>query len=236
MSTSTSEVLLATQRDLRRYKTFRADLSRSKEVPYHDLSMDITSEHDALLPTAPQPARPPQAELRQESTIVEAMPWAAIAYDSFVWWATAGESTGDVTEEARHDEELFRVADRISSTPGTHEPSRLRSRPGASGDAPDADVDHEEGEADAEIKTVVAYFHHMTSELFGTLADLVDEQAGSSDADRVVRVTRDDLVALGLDVWSPRDRDFVKAVLGTWFAVEGIVEGASVECCGLKLY
>lgn len=238
MSTSTSELLLATQRDLRRYQAFRADLSRLKEVPYHDLPTDTNSEHVALLSPMPQPVRLPQAELKQESTIIEAMPWAAIAYDSFVWWAAAGESTGDVGGEADHDEELFRAAANISTSPGTRSPSRARSHTGASGDAADADDDHMEAESEgnAEIKAVVAYFHQMTSELFGTLADLVDEQAGASETDRVVRVMRGDLVRMGLDVWSTRDRDFVRAVLGTWFSVDAIVEGASVECCGIKLY
>lgn len=172
------------------------------------------------------------------------MPWAAIAYDSFVWWATAGERTGDVAAELARDEELWRVATNISSMPGMHSPRRSRasSRAGATAstaatNAASASKDDTNEASGAEIKTIIAYFHHMTSGVLSALADLVDEQTDDSTADgQVVHVMRQDLVKMGLDVWSRKDREFVARMLYMYFGVHGHVEGASVECCGVKLY
>ncbi|KAI3393328.1 hypothetical protein diail_4461 [Diaporthe ilicicola] len=50
-----------------------------------------------------------------------------------------------------------------------------------------------------------------------------------------VRVDSDALAAMGLDVWSNADAEFVSQVLGRYFNREAKVEGKGVELCGLRV-
>lgn len=50
-----------------------------------------------------------------------------------------------------------------------------------------------------------------------------------------VRVDSDALAAMGLDVWSSADAEFVGQVVGRYFGREARVEGKGVELCGLRV-
>lgn len=50
-----------------------------------------------------------------------------------------------------------------------------------------------------------------------------------------VRVDSDALAAMGLDVWSSADAEFVSQVVGRYFGREARVEGKGVELCGLRV-
>ena len=50
-----------------------------------------------------------------------------------------------------------------------------------------------------------------------------------------VRVDSDALAAMGLDVWSSADAEFVGQVVDRYFSREAKVEGKGVELCGLRV-
>lgn len=72
----------------------------------------------------------------------------------------------------------------------------------------------------------------------GQSAPLLREGArsDSEDASRPqVRVDSDALAAMGLDVWSSADAEFVGQVVSRYFGREARVEGKGVELCGLRV-
>lgn len=61
-------------------------------------------------------------------------------------------------------------------------------------------------------------------------------RSDSEDVSRPpVRVDSDALAAMGLDVWSNTDAEFVSQVLDRYFSREARVEGKGVELCGLRV-
>ncbi|KAL1871383.1 hypothetical protein Daus18300_004750 [Diaporthe australafricana] len=58
---------------------------------------------------------------------------------------------------------------------------------------------------------------------------------GEDDSKPQVRVDSDALAAMGLDVWSNADAEFVSQVLERYFSREARVEGKGVELCGLRV-
>ncbi|KAK2605187.1 hypothetical protein N8I77_008042 [Diaporthe amygdali] len=61
-------------------------------------------------------------------------------------------------------------------------------------------------------------------------------RSDSEDVSRPpVRVDSDALAAMGLDVWSNADAEFVSQVLDRYFSREARVEGKGVELCGLRV-
>ena len=50
-----------------------------------------------------------------------------------------------------------------------------------------------------------------------------------------VRVDREAMATMGLDLWSRRDADFVGDVVGRYFGREAVVEGKGIEVCGIRL-
>lgn len=105
---------------------------------------------------------------------------------------------------------------------------------------------------------VVAYFHRLTGLILGVLAECVeaggdeesvsegagsdgvegavggDERGGWSGQGKVL-VGSEDMVRMGLDVWSEGDRRFVQEVVGFYWGREAEVGGKGVECCGVRI-
>ncbi len=147
--------------------------------------------------TENHPPASPTADIPDDDTdtIVEPTTWAALAYNGFMWWASAGEKRhSDEVDELSRDAAL--LAD-LGEAPGS--PVMGAQRRGSVG-APVAGmtaslaslggrvggdgVDEEDGdEARARVElAVVAYFHRLTGSVLGVLADIVD----SSDDDDLI--------------------------------------------------
>ena len=225
-----SSKILATQRDLRRYKTVCSGLGpfegAQETIESHGPAME--DEQVALL--ADEQKRPSTANnISYENTIVEPMSWAAVAYDSFVWWASAGERSSDLEEEEQHDYEFLDTA--LDSNMRPDSPVMRR---------------HSQSFADGILSqeayelTVVTYFHRLTDLIFSIILDAVDDTSSEAqpepDQKKRLTITKEDLSRMGLDVWSSADRTFVQELSASYLKAEAEVQGASVECCGVRFY
>ncbi|KAJ4411737.1 hypothetical protein N0V82_008921 [Gnomoniopsis sp. IMI 355080] len=124
--------------------------------------------------------------------------------------------------------------------------------------------EEDEDEARRELG-IITYFHRLTSGILGTLAEVVasqeeeysdvevsrpqseDQVEGSEqllaqtdrsddqDFSAQVRVDSEALAAMGLDVWSNADAEFVRGVVTRYFNRRARVEGKGVEVCGLRV-
>ena len=241
----------ATQRDLRRYRVLRRELprtSKSSNTTPQDLSRSLTSMNDEIYGM--------DTSSVLDADLAEAQSWSALVYNSFMWWASAGERRTDLEEESEHDAALLRRID------GEVSPSRPRS----SGRSPGMDRALERGPAGLEM-TIIAYFHRLTTLILKTLADIIDDadqdespfvgnqSQGDSANDapsaandtalldppqddtprRAIVVEADDMTRMGLDIFSRGDVAFVKELVAFYWDREANVDIGRVECCGVRI-
>ena len=242
----------ATQRDLRRYHTLRRELRRvdtshsahtsrhSNLDPTSDLTFEVTQEpYDG------------DASSTLDARFIEPQSWSALAYDSFMWWASAGERRTELDEEEEYDAALLRHFD---TNCGDDSPSRPRSARKSPGRSPGMNAMDTQQPAALEMR-IVAYFHRLTTLIMKTLADIVDsEDFDSEDGDDVsangetqllnkdgkkqegsISISSEDMGRMGLDIWSQSDRDFVREMVAFYWGREADVRGGRVECCGVRI-
>ena len=254
----------ATQRDLRRYRTFRRELRRSQFPP---------SAHTSRSPAPPSPNLENDQEIYDDASstfdapeLVEPQSWSALAYNSFMWWASAGEKRTDVEEEEEYDASLLRNT-------GSSHSDRSPTRPRSSGRSPAMEftTDHQQG-LGLEMR-IIAYFHRLTTLILKTLADIIDASDSDyeppssptdpppqtnhpSDEDRdtatspllqsstptplpeektPIPITAEDMSRMGLDIWSESDRVFVKELVGLYWGRRADVRGGGLEWCGVRI-
>ena len=240
----------ATQRDLRRYRVFRRELSRtsrSSSTTPPDPSRSMLSVNNEAYDTDTSSAL--------DADLAESQSWSALAYNSFMWWASAGERRSDLEEEAEHDAALLRRLD------GEGSPNRPRS----SVRSPGLDIGLERGPISLEMM-VIAYFHRLTTLILKTLAEIVDDadqndanladsqSLGDSDNDvssatdtalldptqddaqrKPITVEADDMTRMGLDVFSKSDVAFAKELVALYWDREAEVKVGRIECCGVRI-
>ena len=233
----------ATQRDLRRYRTLRRQLQRCRSKGHarspFSFSKATTSEEEdpnTTLPIENTQETFDDASSTSDEKLVEPQSWSALAYSSFLWWASAGEKRTDLEEEAEYDNALLRDLDRFRDA-SPDRPRSARSPMMSSGF----------GDSDSGLEmTVIAYFHRFTALILGTLSEIVDgsdaaeeeQQADEDDStskDNVIFIASEDMTRMGLDVWSEGDRRFVKDLVELYWGREADVQGARVECCGVRI-
>lgn len=247
----------ATQRDLRRYRNLRSGLRHFPSSPSHHLSTHFSRDD-------------PITDLRVENTqefyddtsatfdaqLAEPQSWSAIAYDNFMWWASAGEKRTDLDEEEEYDAALMRQPDRYDDDSS---PTRPRSARKSRGRSPGMEAS-ETQPAGLEV-TIIAYFHRLTTLILKTLADIVNatdhsdvhsEADGNGQTDteetplasemdedpehaETVFVNSEDMSRMGLDVWSENDREFVRELVAFYWGRKADVRGGRIECCGVRV-
>lgn len=235
----------ATQRDLRRYHILRRDLRRY--AGHHRARSPGSSggdddEQGLILSIENRQETFDEASSTIDEKLIEPQSWSALAYSSFMWWASAGEQRADLDEEAEHDAALLRDSSYRSDT-SPNRPRSSRSTPGMAG--------AEDAPAGLEM-AVITYFHRLTALVFRTLADIIeasdadghgdgdedeDEQHVSDDQahEEAVFVASEDMARMGLDLWSDGDRGFVEELVGLYWGRKAEVQGARVECCGVRI-
>ena len=214
----------ATQRDARRYKLLvdglRCIRRDSIDFEPHDTDADVDDgDRASLLLQAHSGPGDHQDETPIDDSLVEPVSWSALAYSGFMWWASAGEQDLVAAEEAERDRDLVCGVFDYDSRPQP-------DGDGASPQPPDASV--------AAHTAVIASFHRLTSLLVNEMAEAVEAAGEENGGDRVV-VEREDLVRMGLDMWSETDKAFVKEMIALYYDRDAEVHGASVECCGVKI-
>ncbi|KAG6003267.1 hypothetical protein E4U21_002225 [Claviceps maximensis] len=172
----------ATQRDLRRFNALRSGLVRlaAASVSEHqepDLSRFGTSA--VRSPTSHSHRLVKDEQDETVDALIEPVTWTALAYNGYMWWASAGEQL-----RSEEQEECFRDAALLADlAPASHAPmvlprsssrellseslSSLALRHGVtsnSGGTPEARTE----------LAIIAYFHRLTTQMLSVLIDLVD--------------------------------------------------------------
>lgn len=255
----------ATQRDLRRYRTLRRELRGFPRSLSANAIRYSSAEQTSDLPFENSQETFDDASSTLDAQLAEPQSWSALAYSSFMWWASAGEKRTDLDEEADHDAALLRHFDNYSSD-SPERPRSTRKSPGRSPGMEGMDT------APAALEmTIIGYFHRLTSLIFKTLADVIDasdysdedEEDDDDDGDRAdgenadvddnggqksrkpsgrnpedataVHVSSEDMSRMGLDIWSENDRNFVRELVALYFGRSADVRGGRVECCGITI-
>lgn len=249
-----TSTIKATQRDHRRYRTLRRDLHPyiSTLTPYPSNPTDPESSSPGLLPELNKQETFDDASSALDEKLIEPQSWSALAYSSFMWWASAGERRTDLDEESDHDSALLRDFSTHHTPSLEHgsangkSPQRNRSTNGMA-KSPGGAL----GDSMGKEMALIAYFHRLTSLIFRVLAEVIDNESNDNDEDNrngedyegerllqgkeKVYISSDDLTRMGLDLWSESDRGFVEELVGLYWGREAVVEGGKVECCGVRI-
>ncbi|KAI5864490.1 hypothetical protein GGS23DRAFT_449220 [Durotheca rogersii] len=173
----------ASQRDLRRFHSLQAGLAR----------LQASANSSGTSPTTPRTSVPQDTRDaffdEDAEGIIEPLSWAALAYNGFMWWASAGEQArSDQADESAHDAAL--LADLSSSPAGMNmshsvdlttsiaslTPRFPPSSSAGAGSGPPLDPD----EARTEL-AIIAYFHRLTTQILGVLGDVVESEDEDED-------------------------------------------------------
>lgn len=244
----------ATQRDLRRYRTLRRELRRFPNGHTPHASKYSSTEQTSDLPFENTQETYDDASSTLDAQLAEPQSWSALAYSSFMWWASAGEKRTDLDEEADHDAALLRHFDNYRGD-SPDRPRSARKSPGRSPGMEGMDT----APAGLEM-AIIGYFHRLTALILKTLSDIIDaseysdadgggnaaedENVGqkrqegiggnSEDADAIY-VSSEDMSRMGLDIWSESDRNFVRELVAFYWGRKADVRGGRVECCGVRI-
>ncbi|KAI1769032.1 hypothetical protein GGR53DRAFT_274371 [Hypoxylon sp. FL1150] len=194
----------ATQRDLRRFRSLKAGLARFQQ-----------NDPSASPATTPRTATPrdatndPFLDEAEEREVVEPLSWTALAYNGFMWWASAGEQArSEQAEESAHDADLLADANPSSSlrmeVPRSSPAADLstsiasfapRRRPSITTVPSSSSTTTAQplvpDEARVEL-AVIAYFHRLTTQLLNTLADVLENTSDDEDEDEEIEEDSDD--------------------------------------------
>lgn len=230
--TSDGRIVKATQRDLRRYRLLRSELRRTQLARERysndadgDNDVEVDRDTNALLGSTTGSKEDGPADVQSdESEAVESVRWTAMAYDSFMWWASAGEQNAVEQEETSADRQL------LEDLPDIHEamPAALRD-----------DVE-EEGALHAQVIATVltAYFHRLTSLIIHTLAGIVEEADDETEdgiEEDAIQISADGMRRMGLDAGSEADRAFVHEAVKLYFGRDAVVADGAVRVCGMRV-
>ncbi|CAK7268609.1 hypothetical protein SEPCBS57363_003180 [Sporothrix epigloea] len=191
--------LRATQRDLRRFKALKAGLKRlvGRACCTQD---DESGPREHLAGGSSDAGAGSKLFLQDDAQLVEAsesvvepVTWTALAYNGFMWWASAGEQRrSEETDETIHDAQL--LADIVpprSPHPSTDafvgaSSSNLLdsvtslSAPQEILSASSEDEDENEDRVRLEL-AIITYFHRLTTQTLSVLSDAVE--SGEDDGD-----------------------------------------------------
>ena len=203
----------ATQRDLRRFNALRAGLvklatteSPEAEAPSAPRPDSPQSERSAVRLSSSHSARLVRAEQDEAmNTIIEPQSWASLAYNGFMWWASAGEQLhSEEQDEAVRDASLLAGLGSKNNM-SMHVPSASRSDLHLTESIASLTGREESDERKAGIElAIIAYFHRLTAQILTVLTDIVDSdeaypQIGEryrddedEDTDALVPETADD--------------------------------------------
>jgi hypothetical protein len=252
----------ATQRDLRRFNALRSGLTRMLTA---SAPANTASPEGDLAGAKPLAHSDHVVKNGAEDTVdrlVEPSTWSALAYNGFMWWASAGEQPrSELQEESARDAALLADLEPFPQSPMSvpRTPSRE-----ALASAPLASLADQRGPGGDEARVelaIVAYFHRLTTQMLSTLSDVVDtveepytdeddedtEESGDAGRNALLRQMTQDggeaavtvhsraVEQMGLDVWSANDVLFVQELMSTYFGRPARVEGKGVEVCGVRV-
>lgn len=250
----------AAQRDLRRYHTLRNGLRRFPTSCSPCASRQSTNDDPITdLPFTNAQETYDDASSTLDAQLAEPQSWAALAYDSFMWWASAGEKRTDLDEEEEYDAALIPHLNRYDDE------NMSPSLPRTTKISPGRTQTLEEGDTHARSleTTLIAYFHRLTTLILKTVSDIIDssdysdneheahethenhaedsplattnKQTARLEDEEPVYVNSEDMSRMGLDIWSESDREFVRELVAFYWGRKAEVSGGRVDCCGVRI-
>ncbi|KAL1954792.1 hypothetical protein VTO42DRAFT_695 [Malbranchea cinnamomea] len=143
-------VLKATQRDARRYLRLKGGLGNFPRAGTNSTDEENTDAESTF----------------SSSSIIEPLSWPLLAYNSFIWWASAGEKSSNVPdEETEQDARLLSTdVDNYSMYP-----AGSSHRSGA--------ILQEEANQPQEI-AILTYFRRLSTQIFTVLSDAIRRHDG----------------------------------------------------------
>jgi hypothetical protein len=243
LRTSSGEIIKATQRDLRRYTSLckelgRAQRSTGSEQLYHDAEPeDVESDDEETAPLVRPSTQTPghygdddqDATNNAETDVVEPESWSAMAYKSFMWWASAAEMDAWQEDEISIDQALLENLPKLDNIMGTNQ--------GAADDHTDGDNLNCTQEAQKTAAILVAYFHRVTEAILQTLANDIehaDDDTEEGYKEDAIFISSDDIRRMGVDAWNLRDREFVQDSIRLYFKREATIEEDGISMCGVR--
>ena len=191
--------------------------------------------------------RPPP-QFRKGREVVEPASWSQVAYTSLLWWASAGDTRAGLSEAEQSEQEmdlalldsdqdgdgrtkeivligyfrrltgmLFNATARIVQ--GVDVQNKNDNEPAGTEEDADEDGDdgrRQNGEEDEQRL-------------------LLSGQNTDSDSDEALDISSEDMSAMGLDMWSTSDKQFIQDFLYIWWGRQAKIRGMGVECCGVKI-
>ena len=245
----------ATQRDYRRYRTLRQDLQRYPSKSRTQTPHVVNEDPESPIAEETSPGIFNDAASVTDEKLIEPQSWSALAYSSFMWWASAGEKRTDLDEEMDHDSALLSDFNREFNEGYSDSPRRPRSGGNGKSKSPGTPGDGD-GVMGKEM-ALIAYFHRLTALMFKVLAEAIDSSEADPEAEdsmlgpvgegaeeneslldknEAVFIGTEDMARMGLDVWSQADRKFVEELVALYWGRKAEVQGARVECCGVRIY
>lgn len=104
MKTSDGTQIKASQRDLRRWKMLRRELWRHKQSSSENDDDEQDDEAPLIKPSEEDDDSDIDAVVDE---VVEPTTWPQLAYNGFMWWASAGEQNSYTTTERERDRDLL---------------------------------------------------------------------------------------------------------------------------------
>jgi len=247
LRTSDGEIIKATQRDLRRYTSLCKELRKIQgctcsEESYRDAEPDesLNDAQDETVPLVRPPTQPPRSDddaaaaaaaSIAEADIVHPESWSAMAYKSFMWWASAGEMDAWEADETMIDQALLEDLPNLDNIMG-----RDQGAAAADDDTDEDDADRTK-EAQKIATILVAYFHRVTEAVLQTLANNIehaDDDTEEGYEEDAIYISNDDMRRMGVDAWIPRDREFVQDSIRLYFKREAVIEEDGISMCGVR--
>lgn len=164
-----------------------------------------------------------------DAEIVQPDSWSAAAYNSFMWWASAGEMDAWEADEALVDLALLEDLPDLDHI--------ANSETEVDGDETAEDELDFTQSAQKVATILVAYFHRVTAATLQTLADNIehaDDDTEEGYEDDAIEVSNDDMRRMGIDPWNTGDRQFVEDVIRLYFNREASIEDDRVNMCGMR--
>lgn len=256
--------LKASQRDLRRYRTLWQSIQQrfpntNDSSPLQTRSNDLIQVEEVDDESATFLTRQPTTDVFQdtrftnEEKLIEPMSWAALAYNSFMWWASAGEQTSGIEEEIEHDSSMFRDFNPSYTDGGSARRSFSGSRRRSSTTLLTGAPTMTGGSMIAPEMAIIAFFHRLTANIFTNIVNAVensnhfkDDNQDESQVDEaallneeepqaIVYIGGEDLTRMGLDIWSDADKKFIEDVVELYWGRKADVRGGTIDCCGVRI-
>lgn len=243
----------ATQRDAERYTILREGL---RAYPASIVEQPIVEENepvhsDAVADNDAASTLSTTSTVQERKDIVEPASWSQVAYTSLLWWASAGDTRAGLSEAERSEQEMdLALLDSGDDDDGRTKEivvvGYFRRLTGILFDSTARIVRGAEEDYKDDEEATAAEENGMDgnreAEDDGRPNGDSDQQrllpnhsGPDSDLNGVLDISSEDMSAMGLDMWSASDKQFIQDFLDVWWGRKAKIRGMGVECCGLKI-